>query len=84
MSNISKELILNVLRKVNDPDLHKDLVSLNMIKDIQISGDNVKVTVELTTPACPLKDKIKQDCVDAIRKDVGGIKNLEIEMGASV
>lgn len=84
MSNISKELILNALRKVNDPDLHKDLVSLNMIKDIQITEDDVRVTVELTTPACPLKDKIKQDCIDVIRKDVTGIKNLEIEMSASV
>jgi ATP-binding protein involved in chromosome partitioning len=84
MSIISKESILLALKKVNDPDLHRDLVSLNMVKDIQIYGNDVKVQVELTTPACPLKNKIKQDCIDAIQAEVSEIGNIEIEMGASV
>jgi len=84
MTKITDKLILSALEQVNDPDLNKDLVSLKMIKDIQISGDNIKVKVELTTPACPLKDKIKQDCIDAIRKELPQVKNIEIEMGASV
>lgn len=58
--------ILNALRNVQEPDLGKDLVTLNMVKDIVIQDNAVSFTVVLTTPACPLKDKIKNDCVKAI------------------
>ena len=54
--------ILKALSTVEDPDLKRDLVSLNMIKDIKIEPDKVSFTVVLTTPACPLKEKIRQDC----------------------
>lgn len=54
------------LRTVKDPDLHKDLVTLNMVKDIQLHGDTVIVGIELTTPACPMKDKIRSDIERAI------------------
>src|SRR5665213_4166447 len=60
--------ILNALSKVQEPDLKNDLVSLNMVNDIIIDGDKVSFTVVLTTPACPLKDKIKNDCVNAIKQ----------------
>jgi len=60
--------ILNALSKVQEPDLKNDLVSLNMVNDIIIDGDRVSFTVVLTTPACPLKDKIKNDCVNAIKQ----------------
>src|SRR5665213_1438417 len=59
--------ILNALSKVQEPDLKNDLVSLNMVNDIIIDGDKVSFTVVLTTPACPLKDKIKNDCIKAIQ-----------------
>ena len=58
---ISREQVINALRTVKDPELFKDIVSLNMVKDIRLDGDNVFVNVELTTPACPLKERIEKD-----------------------
>ena len=58
--------ILEALSNVQEPDLGKDLVTLNMVKDIEINGNKVSFTVVLTTPACPLKDMIKNACVNAI------------------
>jgi ATP-binding protein involved in chromosome partitioning len=84
MSSITNDSILNALRKVNDPDLHKDLVTLNMIKDIKIYEKNISVTVELTTPACPLKDKIEQDCVEIIKKEIPSAEKISITMTARV
>ena len=63
--------ILKALSTVDDPDLKKDLVSLNMIKDVKVEPNRVSFTVVLTTPACPLKEKIRQDCEDAVEKVVG-------------
>ncbi|GAA5028878.1 iron-sulfur cluster carrier protein [Marivirga lumbricoides] len=68
---ITQDNILKALAQVMDPDLKKDLVSLNMIKDISIDGNAIYFTVVLTTPACPLKELIKNDCIDAIHKNVG-------------
>jgi len=59
--------ILEALSNVQEPDLGKDLVTLNMVKDIEINGNKVSFTVVLTTPACPLKDMIKNACVNAIQ-----------------
>jgi len=59
--------LLKALGNVEEPDLKKDLVTLNMIKDININGTAISFTIILTTPACPLKDKIKNDCLKAIR-----------------
>jgi ATP-binding protein involved in chromosome partitioning len=84
MSVISKEQVLNALRKVDDPDLHKDLVSLNMIKEVKIEGNNISVVVELTTPACPLKDKIKKDCVEAIKGEIPNAGAVNVTMDARV
>lgn len=67
---ISPEQVLAALRHVQDPDLHKDLVTLGMIQDIAIDGLKVSFSVVLTTPACPLKEKIKADCIAAIHKYV--------------
>jgi ATP-binding protein involved in chromosome partitioning len=85
MSNteITEERILDALRTVQDPDLHKDLVSLNMIKNVRICEGNVAFQVELTTPACPLKEKIAADCRAAVSA-VPGITSLKIEMTANV
>jgi ATP-binding protein involved in chromosome partitioning len=84
MSKITKESILQSLRKVNDPDLHKDLVTLGMIKEIVIENDAVTVEVELTTPACPLKDMIKADCIAAIKQDHPGLNTINVTMGSKV
>lgn len=81
---LSKELIINALSTVNDPDLGKDLVSLNMIDDIRIEDKNIFFKVVLTTPACPLKNKIRQDCIDAIHNLVDSSLNVEPEMTSKV
>jgi ATP-binding protein involved in chromosome partitioning len=63
---ITKEQVLNALSHVMDPDLNRDLVSLNMIKDIEIDRDNVSFSIELTTPSCPLKNKLETDARQAV------------------
>lgn len=80
---VTKEQVIEQLREVQDPELHKDLVTLNMVKDVVISKGNVHVHVELTTPACPLKDRIAQD----VRAAVGGLEGVEqvtVEFSARV
>jgi len=64
---MTREKVLEALGNVMEPDLGKDIVTLNMVKDIEIDGNFVAFTVVLTTPACPLKDQIKNACVNAIR-----------------
>src|ERR1700733_15978897 len=64
---ITKEAVTEALSQVQEPDLGKDLVTLNMVKDIEIDGKNISFTVILTTPACPLKELIEKACVNAIR-----------------
>jgi len=65
---ITNEAIFKALATVQEPDLKKDLVTLNMIRDVRIEGNDIFFTVVLTTPACPLKEKIKKDCEEAIAK----------------
>src|SRR6201994_3092854 len=64
---MTNEDILKALGNVQEPDLGKDLVTLNMVKDIVIDGNNVSFTVILTTPACPMKDMMRNACVNAIQ-----------------
>jgi len=80
---ISENQIITALSSVQDPDLHRDLVSLGMIKDVQVSGASVKFTVELTTPACPLKAKIESDCRKAVSA-IPGVETINITMSARV
>jgi ATP-binding protein involved in chromosome partitioning len=76
---ITEEIVLEKLSHVMDPELHRDLVSLGMIKNVQIENNNVSLTVELTTPACPLKDKIRADVLAALQsiEDIGEI-NIDV------
>lgn len=64
---MSKEKVLEALGNVQEPDLGTDIVTLNMVKDITIDGNYISFTVVLTTPACPLKDMIKNACVNAVK-----------------
>lgn len=64
---MTEEQILGALKNVQEPDLGKDIVTLNMVRDVAVDGNYVSFTVVLTTPACPLKDMIKNDCVKAIK-----------------
>ena len=82
--SISKELIIGALSTVQEPDLKKDLVTLGMIKDVELGIGEVRFTVVLTTPACPLKEKIRQDCEDAIHTLVHPDLKIVIQMTAEV
>lgn len=80
---VSKGMVLNALGKVQEPELHNDLVSLNMIQDLQIEGHLVKFRLVLTTPACPLKSKIENDARAAVLS-VPGVKDVVIKLDSSV
>lgn len=64
---MTNEDILRALSNVQEPDLGKDLVTLNMVKDIRIDGNKIAFTIILTTPACPLKDMIRNACINAVK-----------------
>ena len=81
---LTEENILNALRVVQDPDLHRDIVELNFIKDLRIADGNVSFTIELTTPSCPVRDEFKAQAEQAIRSTVESVKEITIEMTASV
>ncbi len=81
---VTKENVLKALRQVQDPDLKKDLVSLNMVKNISINGNELGFDVELTTPACPLKEMIRKDCEKAIVGLFGDGLSLSINMTSNV
>src|SRR5687767_8192599 len=76
--------ILKALSTVEDPDLKRDLVSLGMIKDVKVESTKVSFTVVLTTPACPLKEKIRKDCEDAVEAVVGQNVDIDITITSSV
>ncbi len=80
---ILREDVLSALGNVMEPDLGKDLVTLNMIQDVQIDGNKVSFTVVLTTPACPMKDFIHNACVNAIKHYVHQDAEVEVSMTAN-
>ena len=80
MTAISEAAVLAALRTVQEPELGGDLVTRNMIKDLSISGADVAFTIELTTPACPLKDQIEGEVRVALQPL--GVADLRIEWGA--
>lgn len=82
MSLITEASVLEALKTVNDPELHKDLVSLGMVEKIALEGSKVAVKINLTTPACPLKGQIEADVRRAIAK--AGASEIEVHFGAQV
>src|SRR4030066_755020 len=80
---VSKEMVLGALRNVQEPELRNDLVSLNMIRDLEIDRDRVKFTIVLTTLACPLKSKIESEARSAVI-NVPGVKNVDIKFSSNV
>lgn len=82
--NITEEKIIHALSQVDDPDFKKDLVTLNMIKDVSFTEEEISFTVELTTPACPLKDKIEEDCRNAIAQLVSNTAKVDINFSSKV
>ena len=85
---LTSQHVHDALRTVKDPELHKDLVTLNMVKDVRVDGNDVALQIELTTPACPLKDQIRNDieqAVNAKAREVGAtIGAINIEFTADV
>ncbi|MEN7549539.1 Mrp/NBP35 family ATP-binding protein [Rapidithrix thailandica] len=80
----SESDIIKALSTVEDPDLKKDLVSLNMIRDVDIEGNTVRFTVVLTTPACPLKEMLRKQCIEAVKKQVGEDVDVDVNITADV
>jgi len=82
--NITKEQVLEALKNVDDPDLKKDLVTLGMIKELEVDGKNVSFTVVLTTPACPMKEMIHKACVNAVLHYIDEEAIVNVKMTADV
>jgi ATP-binding protein involved in chromosome partitioning len=78
---LDSKSVLEVLRPVQDPELQKSLVELNMIRNVQIDGSTVSFTLVLTTPACPLREFIIEDCQKAV-KQLPGVEEVEVEVTA--
>src|SRR6476620_5085031 len=83
MPAVTEQQVLDALRVVQDPDLHRDIVTLGFVKDIKICDGNVAFKVELTTPACPVKELLKQQAQDAVAA-IPGVTLVNIEMTAQV
>src|SRR5919197_1526428 len=82
---LSEELVLRALSSVQEPELGGDLISRKMIKELKIEGASVRFTVELTTPACPLKDQIRDECEVALERIAGVSRDqVAIEFSAMV
>ncbi len=80
---ITKEAVLQALGKVQEPDLHEDLVTLNMIRNLEITDDKVSFSIMLTTPACPFRAKIEREAKEAVLS-VEGVKTVELKMDSDV
>ena len=79
----SVQEIRSALSKVEEPELHRDIVSLNMVKAISVKQGQVDLVIELTTPACPLKDELKSRIIKAL-ENIAGVKLIEVEFTARV
>src|SRR3989475_3659298 len=80
---LDEEQVLNVLKKVQDPDLRKDIVSLGFIRNLKVDNGTVAFDLNLTTPACPVKDQMRDEAV-ALVKALPGVQNVEIKMTSEV
>jgi ATP-binding protein involved in chromosome partitioning len=80
---VDQASVLEALKVVSDPDLHRDIVSLGFIKDLKVDGGSVAFTIELTTPACPVKDQMRDQARAAVLR-VPGVKGVDVTMSARV
>jgi ATP-binding protein involved in chromosome partitioning len=83
MTAVTEQQVLDALRVVQDPDLHRDIVTLGFVKEIKICDGNVAFKIELTTPACPVKDLLKMQAQEAVAA-IPGVTNVAVEMTANV
>jgi ATP-binding protein involved in chromosome partitioning len=82
MPTLDRDAVLNALRVVTDPDLRRDIVSLGFIKDLKTDGGRVSFTIELTTPACPVKDQMRDQAIAAVR--ALGVADVDVQLSAKV
>ncbi len=82
-NEVNEASVLKALSNVQDPDLRKDIVTLGFIKNLKIKGGDVSFNVELTTPACPVKDQLKEECLTRV-KAIPGVTTVNIEMTSNV
>ena len=80
---VRPEQVLEVLRQVQDPDLHRDIVELGFVKDVRIQGGDVAFTIELTTPACPVKEQMESQAKALVSK-LPGVRRVDVKMTAAV
>ena len=84
MLKCTEENILQSLKQVKDPDLHRDIVTLGFVKNLTINGSDVKFDLQLTTPACPVRDQFILDCEKAIRTTIEEVGKIDITMTSNV
>ena len=80
---ITETQVLDALRNVVDPDLHRDIVTLGFVKDLVIEDSNVSFKVQLTTPACPVKEILEAECYERVGA-IAGVEKVTIEMTSQV
>jgi ATP-binding protein involved in chromosome partitioning len=80
---VSEAAVLDALKVVKDPDLHRDIVALGFVKDLKIDRDQVAFTIELTTPACPVKDQMRDQARAAVLQ-LAGVGGVDVRMSARV
>lgn len=84
MKELDRSAVLEALKSVRDPDLQRDIVSLNFVKDVVIEGSDVRLTIELTTPACPVRDDMKAAAISAIRDAIPAAGSVTVSMSSRV
>lgn len=82
-NRVTTDMVLAALKTVQEPELHKDLVTLNMVKDIAVTDGDVAFTITLTTPACPLKSQMEREATEAVSK-LPGVKSVAVKFDAQV
>ena len=80
---VSETQVLDALRHVVDPDLHRDIVALDFVKDLTIESGRVSFKVQLTTPACPVKEQLQEQCIEVVSA-LEGVDDVAVEMTAQV
>jgi ATP-binding protein involved in chromosome partitioning len=84
MLKLTEENILKSLQQVKDPDLHRNIVELGFVKNLIIAGNDIKFDLQLTTPACPVRDQFIKDCENALRSALEGVGKIDITMTSNV
>ena len=84
INGITEDAVRKALSTVQEPELHRDLITLNMVRDITISGNNVGFTIVLTTPACPLRSQMEHESIAAVKQLVPGVEEVQVRFDAQV